>query len=107
MLFSLAFLREPVVDLYVVREPARPEHAVVEVRRLDDRRRIPVRIQYASITLAGHCAVDPHRADEDQALESRGVHRLDDRFRLPLHIAAKVRVAHGGHFPTRAARCAG
>src|SRR5271166_2014016 len=44
----------------LARKPARPEDRVVEIGRLDQRRRIPVRIEDAAVLFARHFAIDAH-----------------------------------------------
>src|SRR6266511_2655894 len=72
----LAYLRDLVRDLVVVGEPARPQKGVIEVGDLDDGHRVAVQVEHAAVPLARHFAVDPHRADEDEAPEADGVHWL-------------------------------
>ena len=40
--------------------------------------------------LAGHLAINPHRADEDEALDPGFVHRIDDVARLFLHPSGQI-----------------
>ena len=71
-----------------------PQDGVVEIGGFNDRRRIPVGVEDAAVVLAWHLAVDAHRADEDQPLHARGMHRVHDDLCLLRHRAGQIGIHH-------------
>jgi hypothetical protein len=88
----LALLRDLVWAFRPAREPARSQDREIQIGLFDECSGIAVGIEDAPILLTGNLAIDAHGAYEDQPLQSRFVHRVDDGASLARQIARKVRV---------------
>src|ERR671916_1171627 len=60
----------------------------------------PIWRRFHSPNLPGTLVIDAEGSDEDEALDARGCHRLDDPLRLRVEVAGQIRVddvlaAHG------------
>jgi hypothetical protein len=88
----LVFMSDLIADLRVMGE--RVSRSLAQIGLLDDGSRGAVWIENAAIPFSRRLAVNAHRADEYQPLNSRGVHRLNDRASLPRHVAGEVGIYH-------------
>jgi len=79
---GFTFPADLVGDFISVGEPGRPQDGVVQPRGLDGVSRRPER--------ARHLVIDSRGADEDEALDARGRHRLNDPCRLRIEVASQV-----------------